>query len=94
MLGTYIMTSCPNCGKENSQSGAIYCSFCSSSLQKEEAIIGAGSPATEKTIVQSEIDLKRLEKATRKVELLGYIVAAEAVGLLVLLLFLYFTFYG
>jgi len=37
-------------------------------------------------------DLQRLEKATRRVERLGYIVAAELAGLLIVIVLLLYTF--
>jgi hypothetical protein len=50
----------------------------------------AGTP----TISNSEtpFDLQRLEKATKRVERLSYVVAAELAGLLVVIVLLLFTF--
>ncbi len=96
-IGTFydecFVTICSNCARENNQSGATFCAFCGSSLQK-----GDPSESTTSTIISQKgpdsYDIQRLEKATKRVERLGYFVAIELVALLGLLLFLYYTFYG
>jgi hypothetical protein len=94
------MPICPSCGKENIQPGGIYCSFCGSSL--EPANLGPGSSDSKISSPLKEVNgesqeskyLQRLEKVTKRIDRLGYLVAAETVALAILLVFLYYTFYG
>jgi uncharacterized membrane protein YvbJ len=90
------MPTCPNCGKENAERGGSFCSFCGAALDKGKinqpaAVTDSSQKSNEPQLLN---DLGRLEKAAKRVELLTYVVGAEAIALIILLIFLYYTFYG
>jgi uncharacterized membrane protein YvbJ len=97
------MFRCEICGKENAQEGASYCSFCGSPSKraKNQTLDQLGdAKSTKSAPAPTEPDevffrnLNLLQKATKRVRWLGYLVAAELAALLIILLFLYYTFYG
>ena len=93
------MLICPNCRKENIQPDGTYCSFCSSILQKDTAILQHGSSIVDPSRRDSESFLpasylQHLEKVTNRLNRVSYVVAAEAVAVAALLIFLFYTFYG
>jgi hypothetical protein len=99
ILEALAMLICPNCRKENIQPDGTYCSFCGSILQKDTAILQPGLSAADTSRKDSESFqpagyLQRLEKVTNRLNRMSYVVAAEAVALAALLIFLYYTLYG
>jgi len=82
----FSMAVCPNCGKESLQSGGVYCSFCGAALQSRTG-------AEPKSVLDSSI-VSRLEKVTKRVERLGYLVIAETAILLIVLVIFYLMVYG
>jgi len=91
------MPTCPICRKDNTQPEGIYCSFCGSSLEKDpgssDKKISSALKEANGVLLESNY-LQRLEKVTKRIDRLGYLIAAESVALAILLLFLYYTFYG
>lgn len=85
------MLDCPNCGKANSQVDGSFCTYCGANL-KNTVLAASNAPSKASRDLDEPYDMQRLEKATKRVERLGYIVAAELVGLLIVIVLLMFTF--
>ena len=92
------MSVCPNCGKENIQADGTFCTFCGARLKDSTAALNAPKqsvstvPSKASKELEEPYDMQRLEKATKRVERLGYIVAVEVGVLVVITLLLMYTF--